>query len=110
MSYGSNVVIKDCSKLNEIDNINIAFVHNDLGNYSSTPKLKAIGQKWAAKNVVKGGYMLGNNNLNVAKVDNIKIMETNGFENNQLVDLEDKYNLDKLDYKRKEGYMLSKKL
>jgi len=105
-----NVIIKDCSKLTDEDNIDIAFIHNDLGNYASTPKLKEYGQRWASKNVIKGGYMLGNNNYNRAKVDNIKIMEENGLENYQLVDLQDKYDLSKLDYQRIEGYMLSKKM
>ena len=105
-----NVIIKDCSKLTDEDNIDIAFIHNDLGNYASTPKLKEYGQRWASKNVIKGGYMLGNNNYNRAKVDNIKIMEENGFENYQLTELQNKYNLNKLDYQRIEGYMLSKKI
>ena len=43
--------------------MDIAFCHNDLGNYATTPKLKEHAQKWAAKNIIKGGYMLSNNNI-----------------------------------------------
>ena len=55
--------------------MDIAFCHNDLGNYATTPKLKEHAQKWAAKNLIKGGYMLSNNNYNRAKVNNIEIMK-----------------------------------
>ena len=107
-----NVVIKDCMKLGD-EKIDIAFCHNDLGNYATTPKLKEIGQIWAAKNIIKGGYMLSNNNFNRAKVKNIEIMTENGFEITQLIDLQDKYNLKELaerEFARIEGYMISKKL
>ena len=53
--------------------------------------------------------MLGNNNYNRAKVNNIKIMEDNGFKNYQLVDLQEKYNLNKLDYQRIEGYVIKER-
>jgi len=103
-----NVVIKDCSKLDE--DMEIAFCHNDLGNYATTPKLKEYAQRWAAKNIVSGGYMLSNNNYNRAKVDNIGIMESNNFTVTQLVDLQEKYNLSNLEFKRIEGYMISNKV
>ena len=51
-------------ELNEDDNIELAFCHNDLGNYSQTPKLKEHAQKC-------------NNNFNRAKVKNVEIMEKN---------------------------------
>tara|TARA_B100001778_G_C18590422_1_gene632030 strand:- start:344 stop:2326 length:1983 start_codon:yes stop_codon:yes gene_type:complete len=104
-----NVVIKDCMDLSDEDKIDIAFCHNDLGNYATTPKLKEHGQKWAAKNLVSGGYFLCNNNFNRAKVKNIEIMEENNCTNTQLVDLQTKYELSKLPFERIEGYMLSKK-
>lgn len=104
-----NVVIKDCMSLTENDKIDIAFCHNDLGNYATTPLLKEHAQKWAAKNIISGGYMLSNNNYNRAKVNNIEIMESNGFQVTQLLELEEKYNLQDLEFERKEGYMLSKK-
>lgn len=104
-----NVVIKDCMKLCDEDKMDIAFCHNDLGNYATTPKLKEHGQKWAAKNLVSGGYFLCNNNFNRAKVKNIEIMEENNCTNTQLVDLQTKYELSKLPFERIEGYMLSKK-
>jgi len=40
------VIIKNCMELNEDDNIELAFCHNDLGNYSQTPKLKEHAQRW----------------------------------------------------------------
>ena len=104
-----NVIIKDCMELSNEDKIDIAFCHNDLGNYATTPKLKEHAQKWAAKNIIKGGYMLSNNNFNRSKVKNIEIMKENGFEITQLLELEDKYDLSKLDKSRIEGYMLSQK-
>ena len=104
-----NVVIKDCMELCDEDKMDIAFCHNDLGNYATTPKLKEHGQKWAAKNLVSGGYFLCNNNFNRAKVKNIEIMEENNCTNTQLVDLQTKYELSKLPFERIEGYMLSKK-
>jgi hypothetical protein len=105
-----NVVIKDCMKLNETDIVDIAFCHNDLGNYATTPKLKEHAQKWAAKNIIKGGYMLSNNNFNRAKVKNIEIMKENNFTITQLLDLQKTYELSNLKFQRIEGYMLSKKL
>lgn len=105
-----NVVIKDCMKLSDDDKIEIAFCHNDLGNYATTPKLKEHAQKWAAKKIVKGGYMLSNNNFNRAKVKNIEIMEEQDFKVTQLIDLQEKYDLESLDFQRIEGYMLSKKV
>tara|TARA_B100001094_G_scaffold332783_1_gene406468 strand:- start:1251 stop:3212 length:1962 start_codon:yes stop_codon:yes gene_type:complete len=104
-----NVIIKDCMKLSDDDKIDIAFCHNDLGNYATTPKLKEHAQKWAAKNLVSGGYFLCNNNFNRAKVKNIEIMEENNCNNTQLVDLQIKFDLSNLPFERIEGYMLSKK-
>ena len=105
-----NVVIKDCMKLTDEDKMDIAFCHNDLGNYATTPKLKEHGQKWAAKNLVNGGYFLCNNNFNRAKVKNIEIMEENNCTITQLVDLQNIYELSNLPFERIEGYMLSKKI
>lgn len=107
-----NVVIKNCMELSDDDKIDIAFCHNDLGNYATTPKLKEHAQKWAAKNLIRGGYMLSNNNFNRAKVKNIEIMEKNGFEVTQLIDLQETYDLQELakkEFARIEGYMLSQK-
>ena len=104
-----NVVIKDCMELGDEDKMDIAFCHNDLGNYATTPQLKEHGQKWAAKNIVSGGYFLSNNNFNRAKVKNIEIMKENRFEITQLVDLQEKYDLSGLPFERIEGYMLSRK-
>ena len=57
--------------------------------------------------------MLSNNNYNRAKVNNIEIMKNNGFEIYQLIDLQEKYNLQELskkEFARIEGYMISKKV
>ena len=115
----SNVRIKDCNTLGENDNIPIAFLHNDLGSFSTTPKLKFNGYKWAVQNMVEGGYILGNNNLNRAKVNIEEYMTINGFKNTYLQDLdESKFNLNKLKEKEEhngrefcalDGYMLSRK-
>ena len=40
----SNVIIKNCMELSEKDTIEIAFCHNDLGNYATTPLLKKHAQ------------------------------------------------------------------
>ena len=114
----SNVVIKDCNTLNE--KIDIAFLHNDLGSFSTTPKLKLHGYNWAIKNMIKGGYILGNNNLNRAKIDIEGIFNNNNFSNQYLKDLDStKFNLQKLikkeihngrEFCALDGYMISKKV
>ena len=101
------VKIKNCLELSEEDNIPIAFCHNDLGSFSTTPKLKLHGQKWAVKNLVKGGYFLGNNNYNRAKIDIETIMKNNGCINNTLLDIN--FNKNNLTQNRLDGYMISKK-
>jgi hypothetical protein len=104
-----NVVIKDCMELTDDDKIDIAVCHNDLGNYATTPILKEHAQRWAAKNLISGGYFLSNNNFNRAKVKNIEIMHENDCKTTQLVDLQEKFDLSKLKFERIEGYMLSQK-
>lgn len=115
-----NVRIKDCNTLGSEDNMPIAFLHNDLGSFSTTPKLKFNGYKWAVRNMVADGYILGNNNLNRAKVNIEEFMNINKFRNTYLQDLDtNKFNLDELKKKENhngrefcalDGYMLSKKL
>jgi hypothetical protein len=78
----------------------IAFLHNDLGSFSTTPKLKLHGYNWVIKNMVKGGYILGNNNLNRAKVNIEGLMNENNFSNQYLKNLDSsKFNLEKLSEK-----------
>ncbi len=104
------VRIKDCTRLSEADDLPIAFCHNDLGGFWLTPVLKTIGQRWGAKNIVSGGYFLGNNNYNRAKVDVESIMVEAGMENTYLKDLDPKkYDLSRLPQDRLESYMLSRK-
>ena len=105
-----NVIIKDCLELSDLDNVPIAFFHNDLGNFSSTPKLKLHGQQWGMRNIISGGYFLGNNNYNRAKIKVEELMESNNFKNILLETIVDKYNLHELPKERIEGYMLSKKI
>ncbi len=105
------VIIKDCLKLSEKDNIPIAFCHNDLGNFSTTPQLKSHAQKWAVKNIIKGGHMLGNNNLNRYKWKIEEHMIENGFINIYFKDLDNnKFDLTNFSENRIEGYMISKKI
>ena len=75
------VRILDCNKLGDEHNMPIAFCHNDLGSFPTTPQLKIHGQKWAAKNIVPGGIMLSRNNLNSAKFKSEELMSEHGFEN-----------------------------
>ena len=89
-----NVKIKDCNTLSEEDSMPIAFLHNDLGSFSTTPKLKLHGYKWAINNMVNGGYIFGNNNLNRAKVKIEEMLESNSFTNTNLTDLENNFNLE----------------
>ncbi len=59
-----NVVIKDCSKLGKdkkMDNFMIAYCDIDLSSLHISPKLRINAVKWAAKQVVKNGYILTNN-------------------------------------------------
>tara|TARA_R100000008_G_scaffold86872_1_gene82240 strand:+ start:2943 stop:3521 length:579 start_codon:yes stop_codon:yes gene_type:complete len=106
----SRVTIKDCNLLSPLDDIPIAFCHNDLGSFPTTPQLKIRGQKWAARNIIKGGYFLGRNNLNCAKFKSEEFMREAGFTNYHFVDLKNKYNMDDLDFKCIEGHMLSQKI
>lgn len=115
-----NVIIKDCNSLSEEDNLPIAFLHNDLGSFSTTPNLKLHGYQWGLKNIIEGGYVLGNNNLNRAKIKIENIISENNFENIYLENLnKTKFNLDSLskkeihngrEFSALDGYMLSKKL
>jgi hypothetical protein len=102
------VRIKDCMELSKWDNMKIAFVHNDIGSMPHTPELKINTQKWLLDNIVEGGFVLGNNNLNRAKYDFEGLMDNNGFENIQFSQLGDK--IKNLPKERIEGYMLSRRL
>ncbi len=95
--------------LDGIDDIPIAFVHNDIGNYKLTPTAKFYAQQWAAKNVVEGGYVLGRNNLNSAKLPVEQFMERMGFLNLNMLALTGIFNLSNISYRELEGHMLSKK-
>ena len=90
--------------------IPIAFVHNDIGNFSLTPLAKLHAQRWAAHNVVQGGYFLGRNNLNAAKFPLEPLMERYGFINSNLLSLTGLINLSDLDNSSLEGHMISKKV
>ena len=81
------VTIKDCLELCEQDDIPIAFAHNDVGNMLYTPELKIHTHKWLAKNIVKGGWLLGPNNLNRAKFQFEEYLMQQGFNNTHFIDL-----------------------
>ena len=90
--------------------IPIAFAHNDVGSLSHTPEVKIHAHKWLTSNIVEGGYMMGNNNLNRAKFKFEEYMTESGFKNTQFQDLDNnKFNLSSFPHERIEGYMLSVK-
>ena len=103
-----------CVKVKNIlevtDNIPISFVHNDIGNYGFTPTAKFHAQQWAAKNVVNGGYFLGRNNLNRAKLPIEQYMERLGFLNMNMLALTGVFDLSTIAHRELEGHMISKKI
>jgi len=104
------IKIKDCLELSEEDNIPIAFAHNDVGSLFHTPEVKIHTHKWLTSNIVDGGYMMGNNNLNRAKFKFEEYMQENGFNNTHFEDLgSDKFDIKSFPKERIEGYMLSRK-
>tara|TARA_B100002019_G_scaffold135269_1_gene116622 strand:- start:19112 stop:19690 length:579 start_codon:yes stop_codon:yes gene_type:complete len=104
------VIIKNGLELSSEDNIPIAFCHNDFGGFQHTPKLKIHGQKWAAQNIIPGGYFLGNSSQNSINFDIEKLMSDIGFVNTRLVDLPpEKFNLSNLPEFRHHSYMLSRR-
>ena len=103
-----NVIVKNVLELEE--QYSIAFCYNDIGNFELTPNAKLHAQRWAAKNIVEGGYMLGRNNLNSAKFPLEEIMERFGFLNTQLLTLTGIFDLSKLTHRELEGHMISKKI
>ena len=103
------VKIKDCTQLSEIDDIPIAFCHNDLGSFPTTPKLKIHGQKWAARNIINGGYFLGRNNLNAAKFKSEEFMKDLGFDNKQFKDILEEYDMTNFEESCIEGHMISRR-
>jgi hypothetical protein len=105
------IITRDCMSLSDKDNTPIAFAHNDIGNFSDTPELKTHAQKWLADNIVKGGYVLCNNNDNEANFKIEEFMESKGFENTQLEDLDRSiFDLSDLSYKLIKHFMISRKL
>jgi hypothetical protein len=103
------VKIKDCTQLSEVDDIPIAFCHNDLGSFPTTPKLKIHGQKWAARNIIDGGYFLGRNNLNAAKFKSEEFMQDLGFDNKQFKDMIEEYDMTSFEETCIEGHMISRR-
>jgi hypothetical protein len=105
----SRVIIKDCTTLSDDDDIPIAFCHNDLGSFPTTPKLKIHGQEWAARNIMNGGYFLGRNNLNSAKYQSEEAMNELGFENLHFKDLQNDFDMTNFEPSWIEGHMLSRR-
>mgnify|MGYP003155235775 CR=1 FL=1 len=104
------VTVQDCSDVTKLPDIDIAFVHNDIGSFPLTPKLKYDVQFWAAQQVVEGGYFLSRNDLNSAKFKLESLMSSHGFYNTQFDCLKGLVDLSMLDYRTVEGHMLSKKI
>lgn len=104
------VVIQDCMELSELNKMPIAFAHNDVGSLSHTPELKIHTHKWLTENIVNGGYVLGNNNLNRAKFKFEEYMSEHGFNNTHFSNLDpDKFDLGAFPTERIEGYMISRR-
>ena len=104
------VIVQDCSDVSKLPDIPIAFVHNDIGSFPLTPKLKYDVQLWAAQQVIEGGYFLSRNDLNSAKFKLESLMSTLGFYNTQFDCLKGLVDLAMLDHRTVEGHMLSKKI
>ena len=107
----NRVITKDCLTLSVQDDIPIAFAHNDVGSLSHTPDVKIHTHKWLSRNIVDGGYLLGNNNLNRAKFKFEEYMAENGFLNTQFLNLDKNiYDISGFPYERIEGYMISRRI
>ena len=104
-----NVIVKNSLELGQDDDIDIAFVHNDIGSFPTTPVAKWAAQAWAARNVVSGGYMLGRNNFNSAKYPLEQHLERQGFINTHFLGLEGLMDLSRLTSECIEGHILSKR-
>ena len=106
-----SVIIKDCDDLSDKDDMELAFCHNDIGSFWKTPKLKLLCQEWAAKNIIDGGYFLGNNNYNRPRIELENRMKEYGFENYQLLD-QSKFDRNKITIPDRilKGYMISEKV
>ena len=70
--------------------------------------MKYKTQIWLLNNIIKGGYLLGNNNLNRAKFKFEELAVEKGFINTQFSELNKKL-IKNLPFERIEGYMYSKK-
>jgi hypothetical protein len=93
--------------MNLTADIPIAFVHNDIGNFTYTPKAKLHAQEWATKNVISGGYMLGRNDRNSRDYPLEQLAISNGFINTQLEAY--RLSLQDIDSDTITGHMISKK-
>ena len=105
-----NIKIKNILDLTNNDSLPIAFVHNDIGNFTYTPLAKLHAQMWAASNVVPGGYFLGRNDLNCQKIPLENLMQRQGFINTDLIALTGIVNLSNIQIDALDGHMLSKKI
>ena len=79
-----------------------------MGSLPHTPELKIHTQRWLANNIVEGGYLLGNNNLNRAKFNFEALMMFENFKNTQFSELKSDW-IKNLPNERIEGYMLSRR-
>jgi hypothetical protein len=106
----TQVKIKNVIDLTDNDTLPIAFVHNDIGNFTYTPMAKLHAQLWAAKNVVSGGYFLGRNDLNCRKIPLENLMQRQGFINTDLLALSGLLDLSGIQADALDSHMLSKKV
>ena len=106
-----SVIIKDCDDLSDKDDMELAFCHNDIGSFWKTPELKLQCQDWAAKNIIQGGYFLGNNNYNRPRIELENRMKKYGYKNYQLLD-QSKFDHSEISISKEilQGYMLSRRI
>lgn len=103
------VQARNVLELSDTDNIPIAFVHNDIGNFTETPQAKLYAQKWAAANVITGGYFLGRTSKNSLNYDLEGLMKSFSFKNYELSNFANLYDLSSMEDYNLKFHMLSKK-
>ena len=87
----------------------IAFSYNDVGSFKHTPVVKLHAHMLAVKNTVEGGYLLGRNNINAAKVNLEGICVDYGFENFDLGLMQEYQGVDVTDHMVFCNHLLSRK-
>lgn len=87
----------------------IAFSYNDVGSFKHTPVCKLHAHMLAVKHTMKGGYLLGRNNINVAKINLEGICVNHDFENFDLSLVQEYQGVDVSDHTIFCNHLLSRK-